>query len=166
MIAAETAVSPLVKTLVEHSFELVSTVLLTAVFPAVLAFLKARQAESATARMALVVTEAAASAVAVVDRDMKPKVMAALADGVLTDKEKAELRDEALRILRVNVAPEVWNQAKASFGPLLEGWLKGLIERAVTERRTQTAGAAGQAAAGEVKTATDAANAFEAAVAK
>lgn len=164
LLAAETAVSPLVQTLVEHAFELVSTVLLTAVFPAVLAFLKARQSESAAARVTLVFAEAANSAVAVVDRELRPKVKAAMADGVLTDAEKKELRDEALRILKTNVAPDVWKGAQAQFGPLLEGWLKGLIERAVTSRRAEEAGAAGAKAAAEVKTATDAANVFEAGV--
>lgn len=166
MLATETAVSPLVKMLVEHGFELVSGLLLTTIFPALLGFLRAKASESSAARVTLVVAEAANSAVAVVDRELKPKVLAAMADGVLTDTEKAQLREEALRILKTNVAPEVWTLARAQFGPLLEGYLKGLIERAVTERRAVQASAAGQAAAGEVKTATDAANAFEAAVAK
>lgn len=164
LLAAETAVPGWIRLAIDHGLEAFVALLGVTILPALRGWLSAKAAESSAARVGLVLTESAQSAVAVVDRELKPKLKAALADGVLTDTEKAELQQEALRILRANVAPQLLEQAKAHFGPLLEGYLKGLIERAVTHRRAEEAGAAATKAAATVTTATDAANVFEAGV--
>ena len=156
LLAVETAVNPVIHTLVSQGLEVLLGVLTLTVMPALLALLRAKASESSASRVALVFAEAAASAVAQVDRELKPKLLAALADGVLTDDEKTALKEEAMKILRGTIAPELWEQAKKHFGPLLEQWIAGLIERAVTERRLKLAAVAKVEAVDSVKTVDDA----------
>lgn len=139
LLAADTAVSPVFQFLGNHLLQLVLSVVGTVLLPAVKRFFEARTAESNVSRVISVFVEAATSAVAIVDRDLKPKLLAALADGILTDTEKAELHTAAMAILKSSVAPELYEQAKVHFGPMLESWMKGLIERAVTDRQATKA---------------------------
>lgn len=141
MIAAEVAISPVFSWLLEHGWQ----VLVVFVLPAVKRWLDANAAQSEVAKVTKVFADAAASAVAVVDRELRPKLVAALADGKLTDAERAELQAEAISILKNSVAPDVFEQAKKHFGPLLENWLKGHVERALTVKRASDADTAARA---------------------
>lgn len=141
MIAAEVAISPVFTWLLEHGWQ----VLVVFLFPAVKRWFDARAteanagaAQSEAARISKLLAEAVMGAVAVVDRDYKPKLVAAMADGKLTDAEKAMLRAEAIRIAKETIAPEVLELARAQFGEAgLVTLLVGLVERFVTERRSQ-----------------------------
>jgi hypothetical protein len=98
-------------------------------------YLHAREAESRVARIAAVFAEGARSIVAELDATLRPQLAEALADGVLTAAEKAKLKEAALLALRSKLPPALLEQARGVFGPLLDSWLGGLVERAVTDRR-------------------------------
>jgi hypothetical protein len=102
-------------------------------------YLTEKQRSSVAARIGAVAAEAARSVVAELDVTLKPQLQAALADGQLTDAEKAQLKATALQAMREKLPPALMAQASGVFGPLLETWLGGLVERAVTDRKASEA---------------------------
>lgn len=66
---------------------------------------------------------------------LKPQLQAALADGVLTDLEKKQLKDAALLVLKTKLPAATLASAQGLFGPMLDTWLGGLVERAVVEQK-------------------------------
>lgn len=98
-------------------------------------FLHARERESNVAKIGAVFAEAAKSVVAELDATLKPKLQAALADGVLTAAEKAELKLAAVGALKSKLPVQILAGASGLFGSFLDVWLGGLVERALTERQ-------------------------------
>ena len=98
-------------------------------------FLKAKSSESKVFSVLSVVTDAAASVVAELNVTLKIQLQAALADGVLTDAEKKQLKDAALLVLKTKLPAATLASAQGMFGPMLDTWLGGLVERAVTEQK-------------------------------
>jgi hypothetical protein len=141
LLAADTAVPALLQFASNNLLELVLTGIAGMVGWAI-----KRHFDAGTTRTVL--SEAAANAVAVIDRDLRPKLQAALADGVLTEKEKGELQHAALVLFKDSVAPGVVRVAKTLWGPMLDAVYKGFLERAVTHRRAlQAQGDVARAAA-------------------
>lgn len=101
-------------------------------------FLRAKSGESKVAGIALVFTEAAQSVVAELEVTLRPKLAAALADGVLTRAEKDELKAAALTALKTKLPPALLQGASGLFGPFLDTWLGGLIERSVQQQKPVT----------------------------
>lgn len=99
------------------------------------AFFKTKSAESKVFSVLSVVTDAAASVVAELNVTLKPQLQAALADGVLTDAEKKQLKDAALLVLKTKLPAATLASAQGMFGPLLDTWLGGLVERAVIDQK-------------------------------
>lgn len=99
------------------------------------AFLKSKSSESKVFGVLSVVTEAANSTVAELNATLKPQLQAALADGVLTDLEKKQLKDAALLVLKTKLPAATLASAQGLFGPMLDTWLGGLVERAVVEQK-------------------------------
>jgi hypothetical protein len=135
MIAAEIAVSPVLTWLVEHGWQL----LVLVIIPAINRWFNADTAQKELGNVKAAFWEAALSVVAVVDRELKPKLSSALADGVLTDVEKAELLAEGMRLMRASIAPDLWAKAQKFFGGEIEGWVKGVIERALVSHKKTAA---------------------------
>lgn len=105
------------------------------------AYLRTKAAESRAANVGLIVTEAARSAVLDLDRELKPKLQAALADGVLTDKEKGELKEAALVLLKTKLPSGLLGTAASIFGAFTDTYLAGKIEQAVKEKNAMDAAA-------------------------
>lgn len=99
------------------------------------AFLKAKSAESKVLGVLSVVTEAANSVVAELNATLKPQLQAALADGVLTQAEKDQLKKAALDVLKTKLPSATLASAQGLFGPMLDTWLGGLVERAVVDQK-------------------------------
>jgi len=108
--------------------------LLIAALGKLTAFLHAKEKESIGMRVASVLTGAASSVVAELDVTLRPKLEAALADGALTQVEKDQLKAAALDALKSKLPPALLGQAGTIFGPMLDTYLGGLVERAVTDR--------------------------------
>lgn len=106
------------------------------------AFLRAKSAESKVAKVSLVVTEAARAAVLELDASIKPKLKAFLADGELSDAEKAELKAMALDLLKTKLPAGLLTTAGSVFGAFTETYLAGKIEQAVAEKNSVQASAA------------------------
>lgn len=102
-------------------------------------YLNTKADESKLAMVGAKLTGAAASAVAEINVTLRPKLEAALADGVLTDKEKAELKDAALTLLKSKLPAELMKTASAIFGGFLDTYLGGLVERNVLEQKALAA---------------------------
>jgi len=98
------------------------------------AFLRAKSAESKAAKVGLVVTEAARAAVLELDASIKPKLKAFLADGKLSDEEKAELKKMALDLLKTKLPAGLLTAAGGVFGAFTDTYLAGKIEQAVAEK--------------------------------
>ena len=99
------------------------------------AFLKAKASESKVFGVLSVVTEAANSVVAELNVTLKPQLQAALADGVLTQVEKDALKASALSVLKTKLPAATLGAAQGMFGPMLDTWLGGLVERAVIDQK-------------------------------
>lgn len=98
-------------------------------------FFKAKAGESKIFSVLSVVTDAAASVVAELNVTLKPQLQAALADGVLTQVEKDQLKAAALTVLKTKLPAATLASAQGMFGPMLDTWLGGLVERAVVEQK-------------------------------
>lgn len=98
-------------------------------------FLKSKASESKVFGVLSVVTEAANSVVAELNATLKPQLQAALADGVLTQAEKDQLKAAALQVLKTKLPAATLASAQGMFGPLLDTWLGGLVERAVIDQK-------------------------------
>lgn len=104
------------------------------------AYLRSKQTESKAARIGLVVTEAARAAVLELDATIKPKLKAYLADGVLSEEEKVELKKSALDLLKTKLPGGLLKGAADVFGAaFLDTYLGGKIEQAVTEKNAMAA---------------------------
>lgn len=99
------------------------------------AFLRAKSSESKVFGVLSVVTEAANSVVAELNVTLKPQLQAALADGVLTQAEKDQLKAAALAVLKTKLPSATLGAAQGMFGPMLDTWLGGLVERAVIDQK-------------------------------
>lgn len=97
-------------------------------------FLRQKTAESKAARVGLVVTESARAAVLELDASMKPKLKAYLADGVLSEEEKADLKKTALELLKSKLPGNLLTAAGGIFGAFTDTYLAGKIEQAVAEK--------------------------------
>lgn len=106
------------------------------------AFLNAKAAESKAALVGAKLTGAAQSVVAELNASLRPRLEAALADGVLTDVEKKALKDAALNILKTKLPPALMSSASGIFGNFLETYMGGLVERAVLDQKATAAVAA------------------------
>lgn len=100
------------------------------------AFLRAKAAESKVAKVSLVLTEAARAAVLELDAAVKPKLKAFMADGVLSDDEKAELKKMALDLLKTKLPAGLLSTAGSVFGAFTETYLAGKVEQAVAEKNS------------------------------
>ena len=108
---------------------------------------------SASARIGSKLMGAAESAVAEINATLRPQLEAALADGVLTDKEKAELKAAAMALLTQKLPKELLAAAGGIFGDFLPTYLSGLLERALlTQKATAAQAASGNAIAASVPT--------------
>lgn len=105
------------------------------------AFLRAKAAESKAARVGLVVTEAARSAVLELDATIKPKLKDYLADGKLSDDEKAELKHLAMDLLKTKLPAGLLSTAGSIFGAFTDTYLAGKIEQAVAAKKAMEAAA-------------------------
>lgn len=94
------------------------------------AWLKSKKDGSKAALVGATLSEMASSVVAHVDVEMRPKVAKAFEDGRLTAEEGAELKREAMRLLMERVPDALRKGAEELFGPLLQTYLSGLVERA------------------------------------
>lgn len=103
------------------------------------AFLRAKAVESKAARVGLVVTEAARAAVLELDASLKPKLKAYLADGVLSEEEKAELKKTAVDLLKTKLPAGLLSAAGGIFGAFTETYLAGKVEQAVAEKNAAQA---------------------------
>lgn len=102
------------------------------------AFLRSKSSESKVASITAVFAEAARSTVAELEVTLVPQVKAALADGVLTPEEGAKIKQAALDTLKTKLPPSLLASASGLFGPFLDTWLKGLIERSVSAQKPVT----------------------------
>jgi len=105
------------------------------------AFLRAKAAESKAARVGLVITEAARAAVLELDVTIKPKLKDYLADGKLSDEEKAELKRLAMDLLKTKLPAGLLSTAGGIFGAFTDTYLAGKIEQAVAAKKAMEAAA-------------------------
>lgn len=113
----------------------------TAGLVALAAYLRSKSTESKAAKVGFVVTEAAHAAVLELDATLKPQLQAALADGVLTDAEKAQLKAAAVELLKTKLPAGLLGLAGGVFGAFTDTYLAGKIEQAVASKNAlQAAG--------------------------
>lgn len=104
--------------------------LLAAALAKLVAYLHGKAQESKVALVGSFFAEAAQSIVHEIEVSLRPQIQKALEDGTLSPEEGAQLKNEALRILKTKVPATMLEAAKKLFGPLLDTWLGGLVERA------------------------------------
>lgn len=105
------------------------------------AYLRSKAAESKAARVGIVLNEAAIAAVHELDATLKPQLQAALADGVLTDEEKAKLKRTAVELLKTKLPAGLLSMAGDLFGAFTDTLVAGKIEQAVAAKNAvQAAG--------------------------
>lgn len=110
-------------------------------------YLTEKGKESTAARIASKLIGAAESAVAEINTTLRPQLEAALADGVLTDVEKAQLKKAAMDLLMTKLPKELLSAAGGIFGDFLPTYLSGLLERALlSQKATAAIGATAPAA--------------------
>lgn len=101
----------------------------------------------------------ASNTVAHLNGSLKEKLQGYLADGVLTEEEKAELKAAAMATLTSESGPEAIALLKKVLGSAFEAVISGAIEKAVAkanESKLQAAVNAGAVAAAKVKNLDDA----------
>lgn len=116
--------------------------ILVALLAKLVQYLNSKAKESKLALVGGVVADAAHSVVAELNATLKPKLQAALADGKLTDAEKTELKEAALSALKTKLPAGILGGAQNIFGPLVDQWMGGLIERSVLAQKPPEATAA------------------------
>lgn len=119
--------------------------LIIAVFTGLLAliayggrYLATKAKESKLAAFMQGLYDKAQSVVAHIDAEFRPKLVEALKDGVLTAKEKADLKEAALKLLLEQLGAEGLKQLdelKGIAGPAVGVYLSGLLERALGLQR-------------------------------
>lgn len=100
-------------------------------------YLHSKEKESKLLFVTANLAELAKAAVLEVETTLKPKLVAALADGILTDAEKAELKKAAMDLLKQRAPATVLAAAQGIFGPLLEQMLSSKVEGAVAQMKAQ-----------------------------
>lgn len=73
--------------------------------------------------------------VADVNVRLRPKLQSFLTDGKITPEEAAELKAEALSLLKAKLAPDLLVFVRDMGGGLLDNVLSGIVERAVVENK-------------------------------
>lgn len=101
-------------------------------------YLGEKSKESKAARVAGVFAELARSVVAEIEVTLRPEIQKALADGTLSKEEGAILKAKALELLKTKAPASLLSSAQSVFGPILDTWLGGLIERANSENSPVT----------------------------
>lgn len=132
----------LAKMLVANLLPVVITVLtplLMAALAYLTGYLRNKSAESNAAKVSLLFAEAASSIVAELNATLKPKLLKALEDGVLTETEKAQLKAAALEALKTKLPASLIGSAQGLFGGFVDSWLAGLVERAVESQKAPAA---------------------------
>lgn len=104
--------------------------LLIAALSKLISYLGAKATESKTANVAFVFAELANSIVVDLEKNVRPQIQRALADGKLSPDEGAELKAAAMKTLKEKAPAGLLMSAQKAFGPILETWLGGLVERA------------------------------------
>ena len=135
--AADAAPTPLQSFFGQLSGPLLDLLLTAAVagIAMLTAFLRAKAQESKVAGAGLLLSEATRAAVLEIDTTLKPQLQAALADGVLTDAEKAKLKAAALELVKQRLPAAALASAKGVFGGFLDTYLSGKVEQAVLEKK-------------------------------
>lgn len=98
-------------------------------------WLHSKEQTSKLARLGSFVADYAASIVAELNATLRPQLASALADGVLTDAEKAQLKATALDALKNRLPPSIKALVDSLYGPAAETLLAGAIERAVLTQK-------------------------------
>lgn len=135
----------LVKMLLANVLPMLVTILsplLAAGMAYLVSYLRTLSQSSKMAHVGLVFAESANSVVAELNATLKPKLLKALEDGVLTDKEKEELRNTAIESLKNRLPASLVGSAKDIFGPMFDSWVGGMVERAVVSAKASDASAA------------------------
>lgn len=105
-------------------------------------WLRQKAKDSKTGQVLVRAWELAQSVVAHVEVHMRPQFRAAFADGKLTAEERTKLKAEALRLMKEGLGDHGMNALRGAlgiFGPSVEVFLSGLIERALgVQRRAGT----------------------------
>lgn len=104
--------------------------LLIAALAKLVSYLGAKATESKTANVAFVFAELANSVVVDLEKNVRPQLQRALADGRLSPEEGAELKAAAMKTLKEKAPSGLLMAAQKAFGPIFETWLGGLVERA------------------------------------
>lgn len=96
-------------------------------------FLMVKAKTSKLAQLGLVVWEKVQSTVAHVEAELRPEFSRALKDGKVTKEEGAQLKARALELLKGQLGEQLKDIEKAMgiFGPALDIYLSGLLERAL-----------------------------------
>ena len=105
----------------------------------------------------------AAAVVTHLNTNVKEKLTTYLADGVLSEAEKADLKASAMSILTSEAGPKAFALLKASLGDAFELVVSGAIEKAVkaaNKERLARAAQAGTDAAAKIQNLADAADLF------
>lgn len=97
-------------------------------------WVRSKAGESKFAAFVLPVTEAARAVVLEIDVRLKPKLAKFLEDGVLSEDEKRQLRNEAFQLLKEKLPSTLMAAGQAQLGALFDTFLKGKIEQAVIEK--------------------------------
>lgn len=67
--------------------------------------------------------------------EIRPMLQKALADGVLSQAEGAELKAKVIELVKRDMPANVMAALSNALGPAVEGWLSGKVEQAVTAQR-------------------------------
>lgn len=105
--------------------------LLTLVLGWLIALLAAKAKESKAAGFFGYAATLAREAVQHVETNLKPKLLAATADGKLTPDELRQLRDEAIKLVKEWGGTTLQKEARKWIGGDFSAWLVGLVESAV-----------------------------------
>lgn len=98
-------------------------------------FLHSKEAESKLARVMAVLVDASKAAALQVETTLKPQLVAALSDGVLTDTERAQLKAAAMSLVTSQLPGAVIEAAKGFYGALFPSVLSATVEGAVASMR-------------------------------
>lgn len=99
------------------------------------AWLHEKEQTSLAARYASQVADYASSVVAELNATLRPQLVAALADGKLTDVEKAALKQAGLAALAKGLPLPITAWIASTFGEGAPTWLGGHLERAVLAQK-------------------------------
>jgi len=98
-------------------------------------YLREKAKESKLLGVVAVLTESVRSMVAQLNTTLRPQLEAALADGVLTDAEKTQLKNTAIETVKKSLPAATLSTAKTIFGDFLDPFLGGLVERSVLDQK-------------------------------